>query len=189
MLTGVIIYGLFLIAKELDETLDLSETVRTQFYDIFGIKEKPVYDCKKKENQTDEKKEKSDKTRKLYFAFGEDLDDYGDDNDSDDDFLEHRTLDEEQQQQEKELKRILKKNSRKNMGNEENVPIKQTNNANQKNTKKGLNKEIRHKHQKVGSETGATEKFNKKKIGRRKILRNCTRGREKRHKIGSNNKV
>lgn len=185
MLTGVAIYALFLIAKELDETYRVVDKIQTEVYDILGVKEQTVYKCEKKKKE----EEKKNETRKLYFPFGEDLDDYGDDNDSDDDFLEHRNLDEEQQKQEDELNRILKEKSRNNGKNEENVPSVRRKNANKKNTKKKLHKEVKQKHQLVGNQTGAKEKLNVTKLRRRKKIGKCTRGREKRHKVGSNDKV
>lgn len=193
MLTGVIIYGIFVIAKELDETFHVVEAIQGQVYDILGITEKPIYKCEKKKgkgkvkvkgkNETD-----TNSTLRHSFAFGEDLDDYGDDDDNYD-FIENPKLDEEQLEEEKELKRILNKKSLKTKKIKENKGNKRTSTANEKNTKKKQSKEIKHKHQLIGNKTGTKENIKKKKLRTIKKIRKCTRGREKRHNNASNDRA
>lgn len=184
MFTGVFIYGMFIMAKVLDETYDVSGNVQREVSNLFNIiGETTKYESEKKKT-IDAKSDNiniDNSKRKLYFAFGEDLDDYGDD---DDDFLSHPTLDAEQQKQEEELKQILKK--KKNRKNEQNKAIKRKSNAYGNNMKKERNKKIKQRHQLVGSQTGANENFKRKKLYTKEKLKKCTRGREKRHKSRTN---
>lgn len=200
MFTGVVLYGIFLVAKELDETYDVSGFVQREVYDIFGIGGKTIRKCKKKKTKNgtnnstrnnsrdninnDDDLNIDNSKRKLYFAFGEDLDDYGDDAD---DFLGHPPLDSEEQKQEEELKQILKKKPWKNRKNDQNKAIERKSNAPGNNMIKVRNKKIIQRHQLVESQSTANENFKRKKLHKKEKLRKCTRSREKRHKSRTNN--
>lgn len=172
MLTGVLIFAAFLGAKELNNKYNVVKSVQDTVYNWFGIKKKPVNKyIKNKDAETD-----NDSTRSRYNAFGEDLDDYGDD----DDYLQHSMLDEEQKEV---LKRIYHKKPRKIRKKGENKANRRMNNANENNRKR----HIKHKHQMAGNESGSTEKIEKQKLRRRKKLGKCTR--EKTHTIRSNDRA